>query len=459
MYINPTEIEEFKKNSSYKNIFTKKTDFQKILNNTKIPLKKIIEYCELEIFKYNKETSYRIETIIYCEDEYKNPYIYVEFNPYGNLLMSLVNNETILINPLDTKKIVKNLDLNQEYVFDIMAYKFIPKLDVVNNSIQKVSRNHIASNKETNSRLEILKNNYIDINKVLTNNKSLLQKLKKKTVENKSIKNNSLVPLAMKKYEEPEISRKRMIFADKELKHSWWFKGLRDGFGYTYPREWDSNADPNYGLCHFIGASILLQYSQLFFTSETLTQNQLSKYSEEPYLYSNWRDEYGYAATTTFNKYLPRDMWVDYNKKFYTTHIDMSNIINKFLTEGGRENPLKIQTAIWGSMRPWKWIDENIPIMIMGNDLNYGYHAVMPYGYYQYENKYLVHYGWEERSQVIMSTSFLHATWLVGISPKKQSNEKRYVYYKGRKMTLEDYEEYIVKKFYFYPFGDYGGSY
>jgi len=29
----------------------------------------------------------------------------------------------------------------------------------------------------------------------------------------------------------------------------------------------------------------------------------------------------------------------------------------------------------------------------MGQSATYGYHAVIPYGYYENENKYLVHYG------------------------------------------------------------------
>ncbi len=260
--------------------------------------------------------------------------------------------------------------------------------------------------------------------------------------------------------ESPESSQIEMIFADVELEHSWWFKGLRNDFGYTEPNEWYPGRYDK-GLCHFIAMSILLQYSQLFYSDKTFDEDQLKKYSTTYNQSDPDRDRFDYATVDTFNKKIPFDLWEKYNHGFATTHLDVVKIMKSFFSENKNGMPIDFQTRVWGWIKPWKWIRDNKPTIIMGNDFTFGYHAIMPYGYYNNENKYLVHYGWEGYSQVIMSSSFLFETWLVGIYQRKNiSNSQRFVHFQGRKMSLEEYEKFLQEKYgKNYPFEHHGGGY
>ena len=73
----------------------------KIKSKINYSIKDLIKYLELEIFKYNKKYNYKVHKVLYCEDEFSNPYLYVEFNLFGSILFSLLNNNSIFINPID----------------------------------------------------------------------------------------------------------------------------------------------------------------------------------------------------------------------------------------------------------------------------------------------------------------------------------------------------------------------
>ena len=90
----------------------------KIKSKINYSIKDLIKYLELEIFKYNKKYNYKVHKVLYCEDEFLNPYLYVEFNPFGSILFSLLNNNSIFINPIDSTRKIDKLDLKCEYIFN-----------------------------------------------------------------------------------------------------------------------------------------------------------------------------------------------------------------------------------------------------------------------------------------------------------------------------------------------------
>ncbi|VEU79061.1 Uncharacterised protein [Metamycoplasma arthritidis] len=155
------------------------------------------------------------------------------------------------------------------------------------------------------------------------------------------------------------------------------------------------------------------------------------------------------------------DMWSEQsNKTFFTNHIQMKRYIDNFIQRDKKDNPLDIYTNIWGSIKPWKWIDEGLPVMLMGHLWTYGYHAVVAYGYWKDKNKYLVHYGWEDQSQVIMSTSFLFETWSIALKPKYDSYlNTRYFLLDNKEISLKSYTKMMAnpneKYPDDYPFKDY----
>lgn len=242
---------------------------KEIKKNIKYSINDLIKYLELEIFKYNRNADYKASKIAYCEDEYGNPYVFVEFNPYGTLLMSLINNETVLINPTDEAKRIENLNSGKTYSFNYLTYKFN----------EKVSTNKVF---KSNQRYRNFKANLIDI---------------KETIDNEKL-NSSKKALSFTKpttfyYKDSHISStdpaKKLIYADKEVPHSWWFKGLKNKFGYSSLKEdWDYYSTDK-GLCHYIASGILLQYAQLFLSNQTLSTRQLERYITIPNKSEEWR--------------------------------------------------------------------------------------------------------------------------------------------------------------------------
>ncbi|WP_373438602.1 hypothetical protein [Metamycoplasma equirhinis] len=75
-----------------------KQNFNKYIKN--INLSDYFKFLELEIFKYNKNVNYKLNEIKIIHDKFNNPYIYANFNPFGYIIVSLVNNESIIIEPL-----------------------------------------------------------------------------------------------------------------------------------------------------------------------------------------------------------------------------------------------------------------------------------------------------------------------------------------------------------------------
>ncbi|SFW07264.1 Uncharacterised protein [Chlamydia abortus] len=58
-----------------------------------------VKFLELEIFKYNKLFNYKVKKIELIYDYFNNPYVYVNFNPCGYMIVSLINNESVIIDP------------------------------------------------------------------------------------------------------------------------------------------------------------------------------------------------------------------------------------------------------------------------------------------------------------------------------------------------------------------------
>ena len=248
----------------------------KIKSKINYSIKDLIKYLELEIFKYNKKYNYKVHKVLYCEDEFLNPYLYVEFNPFGSILFSLLNNNSIFINPIDSTRKIDKLDLKCEYLFNFS-----------NLNLEKKNNTNFCN--IDNYRFKNLSKNKIDINKQLKNTKLIKMK--------ELLNNRKNISLLNKKNINSVDPKQEIINADVELPYSWWFKGLKYDFGYTIPEDW-GYPKTDYGLCHYIAASILLQYNQLFFSNETLSEKQQQKYMEILNNSIYWKDKKKYSNYT-----------------------------------------------------------------------------------------------------------------------------------------------------------------
>lgn len=176
-----SEVNNNEINKEYlNNIFV--NDLIKIKSKINYSIKDLIKYLELEIFKYNKKHNYKIHKVLYCEDEFFNPYLYVEFNPFGSILFSLLNNNSIFINPIDSTRKIDKLDLKCEYLFNFS-----------NLNLEKKNNTNFCN--INNYRFKNLSKNKIDINKQLRNTKLIKMKEQLDNRRNISLLNKKILSL------------------------------------------------------------------------------------------------------------------------------------------------------------------------------------------------------------------------------------------------------------------------
>ncbi|QJG66371.1 hypothetical protein HGG64_01440 [Mycoplasma phocoeninasale] len=401
---------------------------EKIQKFSTISEKELFRYLELEIFKYDNTTNYRLEKVKYFSDVNGNPYLYVEYNPVGSLVLSLINNESLIINVLDNSKKINKLNKNKIYSYDFSKNLFF--------EISKEPK----FNKD-NEFAKILTNKKINIEKTL-NDKNLIYK-KNQLLLKKSTKFAQTMPYVPNSID----PAKKIIKAQKEVPHAWFFKTLTTDFGYADPKDFNYHDPWERGLCHYVAAAILLQYGQLFLSQNTFSKQQLEKYYTKPERSKKLNDLVGYPTVPKVNKQLVYDLWHKHGKEaFFTTSAylvsTIYSLLNVDLAEKG-EYPLYIQRRSAGWIKPWKWINDGKPCVVFGNiptmDNEKSWHAIIVYGYFDNGNKCLAHFGWENHSQVIMSSSLSGQLWLLGVSAyngKPTIADSSYFKYKDKNIDL-----------------------
>lgn len=96
MFVNYEIVEKYLEN--FINCDSKTKDYFKE-NLKNIKFNDYVKFLELEIFKYNKLFNYKVKKIELIYDYFNNPYVYVNFNPCGYMIVSLINNESVIIDP------------------------------------------------------------------------------------------------------------------------------------------------------------------------------------------------------------------------------------------------------------------------------------------------------------------------------------------------------------------------
>ncbi|ENY68890.1 Hypothetical protein MAU_2600 [Metamycoplasma auris 15026] len=368
--------------------------------------KEFIKYLELELLKYDKETNFKVKKIKFFKDTFGNPMIFVEYLPIGWAVFSLTNFESLVININEKSNKISKLDKTKIYSFGLYQGNFFE----IKKEYDFVDGNELYTK---------LINNKLKISDTL-NNKKLIEVKNKLTSDT-----NNMHPLTLGHSPgyAPLNNRitDRIIKADKEVSHSWWFKTLNDNFGYAYPPEDFNYTKDDRGLCHYIAIALLLEYGQLFLSQETFSQNQLEKYMTKPTTSNPLNDKYGYPTGPKFNKKLTFDLWFNHGKEaFFTSSSYLVSVMNSFQYEDKHKYPLYVQRRSAGWIKPWKWINDDKPCIVFGHipvaENELGWHAIVVYGYFDNGNKCLAHFGWEGYSQVIMSSSLSGQLWLLGVS-------------------------------------------
>ncbi|AWX69661.1 putative cysteine peptidase [[Mycoplasma] anseris] len=230
----------------------------------------------------------------------------------------------------------------------------------------------------------------------------------------------------------------KIIHAEKEVSHSWWFKTAVNEYDFGYADDSHSTLEPgrSEGLCHYVAGAMLLQYGEFFWSSNVFSDTQYKKHFSSIGSNLNYRNYANKAkiGCPTVNRKLTLDL---YEKREYgkgakiTTSIYFRDPLIAFLNNSKEDNYIKKpeitfhrRSLYW--IKPWKWIRDDKPCIVYGAIPNIGggfvSHAVIVYGTFDRGNKVLCHFGWSNYSQVILSTSLWNGVWLIGMS--KTGNSK-----------------------------------
>lgn len=191
-----------------------------------------------------------------------------------------------------------------------------------------------------------------------------------------------------------------MMFADKETPYSWYFKKLANQFAYGDPSR-------NNGSCGYVATGMLLSYAEFF--------------SSGGYFSDAEREEFvsPYNGPLAYGEGIPliSDSLVDYLYNMHqrpngTTPIDSEWLVNLF---AGNKNKV-YEHYMWLAFfaTPSDPIKDGVPAILYGNlsrveqSASGRGHAVVAYGYYNNtngtpSNRFLVHWGWDYSSQIVMN--------------------------------------------------------
>ncbi|RMA77446.1 hypothetical protein JN00_0556 [Metamycoplasma subdolum] len=424
-------------------------------------IKDYIKYLELRIFRYNKQADYEIKDIKLVFDNFKNPYILATFEPIGFILVSLINNEDVLVDMFaDT---ANNKIFSKIFANDNSKASF----DLESLSLTEKEIISLENKQKDNQILKNLKTLQIDINETLND-----EKLKQ---EKNMMKKISLLKTRANHQEDDWINydpNLQLFTAEKELPYAWWFK-LSKGkrfFGYQEQAtlkthylnlrlenqnnpelvkmyDWriaKCNEFINAGLCHYIGLGMLLLYSEYFVKYGVFSDQQVQKYLYEndddigKYLFR--KNHFGHPPLVTAD--FVGDLWLKHGKgAIFTTSLYMKQVAESFIKENrpqGEELPITIHRRSTGWIKPWKWIRDGYPCMVFGLTLPFDVksidykntkgeddmqgHAIVVYGTHDNDTKMLCHYGWNGSSQVLLSRNLAGQLWLIGV--KRQGKYK-----------------------------------
>ena len=170
----------------FNNIETKirQNEINKVERITKKSVNTYLKYTTLEIFKYNQKVLYEIKSWRIVYDGFNNPYLYAEFNPYGLMIISLINNKSVIINPFINSDNLEKYKKSKKLILDFSTLK------VKNINTEDIKTFNVKStNKIDNPILNALKEKNYSINNNLNN--ALLKNEYKKLLNFKKIKDTN----------------------------------------------------------------------------------------------------------------------------------------------------------------------------------------------------------------------------------------------------------------------------
>ena len=441
MFVNYEIVEKYLEN--FINCDSKTKDYFKE-NLKNIKFNDYVKFLELEIFKYNKLFNYKVKKIELIYDYFNNPYIYVNFNPCGYMIVSLINNESVIIDPFGFEYNKNDGLWHKNNLENVELFKLFSR----KNSNLSINDNWLF--KEYKKKKYNINDNLLNLS--LVNQKSAISKNEVFDIATR----NKKPAYSYSPYDE-------LIKADVEVPYSWWFKcsTFDENFGYADVSSIQSKYsellknmskdDPNYkeykniydttnnvkdpenqGLCHYVALGMLLLYNEYFRTANVFSEKQIKKYFTYDVTSIEHYDsiakvylQHKLPFSPFLNEKFVADLWVKHGwGAIVTTSSYLQSVAYDFVED---DKALSIHRRSAGWIKPWKWIKDGFPCLIYGSFIpkingegKIG-HAIVVYGMYDNGNKLLCHYGWYGRSQVIVSSSLSGQLFLIGMKPGKNA--------------------------------------
>ncbi|AJC49696.1 putative cysteine peptidase [Mesomycoplasma flocculare] len=209
------------------------------------------------------------------------------------------------------------------------------------------------------------------------------------------------------------------------IPNSWWFKAKDSNskLGYIEYEEGSRKV----GVCEYIAMALMLEYAETFIASGIFTNEEVARFFDVKTNYSsNLSDgvaEYKYYkhknsndGTSTFNS-LPLHLF-ELNEKYenvkyasyFTTTLESflkDKEIKKYITTD-------YSTSFMHSSSPENFLLKNqMPVMVAFANFSVG-HNIIIYGYDPKTEKYLVNFGWENYSNLVISKWDIWSFWSLG---------------------------------------------
>ena len=382
-------------------------------NERLLSLEDIAKIALIEINSNCSNSIYTLKNYSIASDLLNNEYLYITFAPYGYSVISLDTYETVETDPFCQDVCIPSSN-------DIY-YPIIGLIEMVNSNIRIKRTNQLIS--ENSMYYTSLKQFSINYKNILMDNRETSISEKIETIQQRRLeKESSTGDSGNEGRKDWDIDiNKRIITADVEIPHSWFFKYNKDRFSYA--------SGGSNGICEYIAFLMLVEYNDFFVSKGYFDDQEISKYVTSIY----GSDKI--SATPDVNDSFVTDLFKSNNFKETLNCGDLNNLSDAFLSNKSNIS-YKNVWAYWLFGNPNNVIKSGNPIMLCGffpdtGDRGEIGHNVIAYGYFDkgaYKGKFLTHYGWNGHTQCIVDRKIFKSGYYWALKDETLNSKGRSIF-------------------------------
>lgn len=329
-----------------------------------------------DVIKYSNDAGYSIKRSIPVSDFSGNYYVLVEFNPFGYGIYCLGSGDFVELAPFARSP--------YEGFNNGDCLRYVPNRGYYsknsNGSFRELMSNTLVTRESENALAVQSTSIYSSVCTSVDYQKQSF------------VLNGEAVYTPVTKGVVPGVDEDanikpsdRLVYADKEVPYSWYFKLNIDQF----PK---NTIEP--GICGYTALSMILGYHEIFSSAGYFSKEESKQYIKPS------KGEYGHSVPEIVDEF-PRAVW---GKEIgRSTPFDMEVATSQFLS--GKDVQYSDGDWYWVFSDIRREIDKGAPSIYFGEfrlfDNDDYYHAMVVYGYFEEGDKLLCHWGYDGFSQVI----------------------------------------------------------